>query len=102
MLALPVSAEVHLALEGLFAEATRERLVARVLPHVRDQVRRLGERFSAHHALVGFLAWKEAMSLAVLVASQSVAGSAKPRLRIRGNPNLEGFATGNGGGLVSL
>jgi len=56
MLRVAVAAQVDLALEGLFAEAARERLVARVFAHVRDQVRRLAERLAAHDALVRFLA----------------------------------------------
>lgn len=59
VLALAVPAQVHLALERLVAQAARERLVARVLAQVRDQVRRLTERLAAHHALVRFLAWKQ-------------------------------------------
>lgn len=55
MLALAVSAEVDFPLEGLVAEATREGFVARVLTHVRDEVRRLAEGFAAHDALVRFL-----------------------------------------------
>lgn len=57
MLALPVPAQVHLPLERFVAQAARERLVARVLAQVRDQVGWLAECFAAHHALVRFLTW---------------------------------------------
>lgn len=46
MLALPVPPKVHLPLERLVAEAARERLVAGMLAHVRNQVGRLGERLA--------------------------------------------------------
>jgi len=50
-------AQIHLPLEGLVAEQTAEGLVARVLPHVRDQVGALAEGLQADCALVGLLAW---------------------------------------------
>lgn len=53
MLALTVTTQIHLPLERLFAEAAGERLVSRVLSHVRDQVRTLAERFLADDAFVG-------------------------------------------------
>ena len=56
MLALAVTAEVDLALEGFFAEAALEGLVAGVLAHVRYQVAALGEGLAAYDALVRFLA----------------------------------------------
>lgn len=55
VLTLSVSSQVDFPLERFLAEAARERLVARVLPHVRDQIRRLAERFLAHYALVRLL-----------------------------------------------
>ena len=39
VLGVAVAAQVHLALEGLLAEAAGEGLVTGVLAHVRDQVR---------------------------------------------------------------
>lgn len=55
MLTLTVTAQIDLALEGLFAEATGEGLVARVFPHVSDQVGALAEGFRAYNTLVRFL-----------------------------------------------
>ena len=60
MLALAVSAKVHLALERLLAEAAREGLVPGVFPHVRDDVGRLGEGLAADGTLVRLLACGEA------------------------------------------
>ena len=58
VLALPVSPQVHLPLEPLITEPASERLVARVLAHVRDQVAALRERLRTHDALVRLLSWK--------------------------------------------
>lgn len=52
VLALAVATQIDLALEGLFAEAAGEGFVARVLPHVRDQVGALAESFLADDAFV--------------------------------------------------
>lgn len=52
---LPMTAQVHLALEGLITESASEGLVARVLAHVRDQVRALAEGFQADGAFVRLL-----------------------------------------------
>lgn len=59
VLALAVSAQVHLALERLVAQAARKRLVARVLAQVRDQIGRLAECLATHHAFVRFLTWEK-------------------------------------------
>lgn len=58
VLRLEVAPEVDFALEALAAAAlgARERLVARVLPRVSDQVAALTERLAAHTALVRLLA----------------------------------------------
>lgn len=56
VLRLAVPPEVDLALERLLAQAARERLEARVLSHVGDEVRGLAEGFAAHDTLVRFLA----------------------------------------------
>jgi hypothetical protein len=56
VLTLPVTAQIDLALKRLFAEATTERFVARMLSHVRYQVRTLREGFGADNAFVGLLA----------------------------------------------
>lgn len=56
VLALAVPAQIHLALERLFAETARERLVSGVLSHVRDQVRALAERLLADDTLVRLFA----------------------------------------------
>lgn len=58
MLAVPMAAQVDLALERLVAEAALEGLVAGVLAHVRDQVGALAERLLADDARVRFLAWR--------------------------------------------
>ena len=55
VLALPVSPQVHFPLEPLLTEPARERLVARVLAHVCDQVAALRERLRTHDALVRLL-----------------------------------------------
>lgn len=49
-----VSAEIDFALKGSTAQVARERLVPRVLPAVRDQIRRLAERFAAYLTFVWF------------------------------------------------
>ncbi len=49
-----MSPEVYFPLEGLAAARAGERLVARVLPAVGDEVGGLAERFAADRALVGF------------------------------------------------
>jgi hypothetical protein len=54
-----MSPQIHFALECLVTETTREGLVARVFPHVCDEVGRLAECFPAHYAFVGLLAWKQ-------------------------------------------
>ena len=59
VLALPVSPQVHLPLEPLITEPASERLVARVLAHVCDQVAALRERLRTHDALVRLLSWKK-------------------------------------------
>lgn len=56
VLRLAVPPQVHLTLEGPAAEVAGERLEARVLPRVRDQVAALRERLAAHLTLVGLLA----------------------------------------------
>lgn len=56
VLTLPVAPQIHLPLERLLAETAAEGLVAGVFAHVRDQVRRLAERFAADDALVRLLA----------------------------------------------
>lgn len=56
VLRLAVPPQVDLALERLLAQAARERLEARVLSHVGDEVRGLAEGFAAHHAFVRLLA----------------------------------------------
>lgn len=58
VLALSVPSQVDLSLEGLLAEAARERLVARVFSHVGYQVRALAEGFPADDAFVRLLSWK--------------------------------------------
>ncbi len=55
VLTVAMASQVDLALERFVAQAAGERLVAGVLAHVRDQVRRLAERFAAHDALVRLL-----------------------------------------------
>ena len=55
VLAVAVSPQVDLALEGLVTESAGERLVAGVLAHVGDQIGRLAEGFAAHDALVRLL-----------------------------------------------
>lgn len=55
MLALPVTPQVHFALEAFPAELAAEGLEAGVLAAVRDEVRALAEGFAAHLALVWFL-----------------------------------------------
>ncbi|KAJ8892058.1 hypothetical protein PR048_004632 [Dryococelus australis] len=55
VLRLLVSPQVHLTLERPPAQVTSKRLEARVLPAVRDQVRRLAKRLAANLALVRFL-----------------------------------------------
>lgn len=57
VLALTVTAQVHLALEALGAQLTAEGLEARVLAAVGDEVRALAEGLPAHLALVGLLTW---------------------------------------------
>jgi len=56
VLRLSVPPEVDLALERLLAQAARERLEARVLSHVGDEVRGLAEGFAAHDTFVRLLA----------------------------------------------
>ena len=58
VLGFPVPPEIHFPLELLLANPAGERLVAGVLPHVRDQIRRLAERFPAHDTPVRFLSWQ--------------------------------------------
>ena len=55
MLALAVATQVHLTLEGLLAQPAREWLVASVLPHMGDEVRRLREGLAADGTLVRLL-----------------------------------------------
>lgn len=55
MLALMVSAEVHLALEALGTDLTAEGLEACVFTTVCDEVRALAERLATHLAFVGLL-----------------------------------------------
>lgn len=55
VLAVPVPPQIDLALERLVAQSAGERLVAGVLAHVGDEIRRLAERFAAHDALVRLL-----------------------------------------------
>lgn len=55
MLALMVSAEVHLALEALDTDLTAEGLEACVFTTVCDEVRALAERLATHLAFVGLL-----------------------------------------------
>lgn len=55
MLRLLVATQVHFPLEGAPAQVARERLEARVLPGVGDEVGRLAERLAAHLALVRLL-----------------------------------------------
>ena len=62
MLRISVAFEVDLPLKSLVTESAREGLVARVLPHVGDQVGRLRKRFLAHNALVGLLTCKVKLS----------------------------------------
>lgn len=57
MLALAVPPQVHLSLEALAAQLTTERLEARVLAAVGDEVGALAEGLAAHLALVGLLTW---------------------------------------------
>jgi hypothetical protein len=57
VLTLAVPAQVDLTLEGLVAEAALERLVTRVLAHVRYQVAALGEGLATHHTLVWLLTY---------------------------------------------
>ena len=57
VLALTVPSQVHFALEALGAQLTAERLEARVLPAVGDEVGALAECFATHLALVGLLAY---------------------------------------------
>lgn len=52
---LPVATKIHLPLEGFVAEAAGEGLVARVLPHVGDEVGGLAEGLPTHHTLVWLL-----------------------------------------------
>lgn len=56
VLRLFMPAEVDLPLEGPTADVAGERLEARVLATVRDEVGRLAERLSAHGAFVWLLA----------------------------------------------
>jgi len=58
VLRLLVPAEIDFALKGAAAQVARERLVPRVLAAVRDQIRRLAERFAAHLTLVRFFSCK--------------------------------------------
>lgn len=55
VLAVAMSPQVDLALEGLVTESAGKRLVAGVLAHVGDQIGRLAEGFAAHDALVRLL-----------------------------------------------
>ena len=55
VLALTVPPQVHFALEALGAQLTAERLEARVLPAVGDEVGALAEGLPAHLALVWLL-----------------------------------------------
>lgn len=55
MPALPMTPQIHLALEGLITEAAAEGLVARVFAHVRDQIGALAEGLQADGALVWLL-----------------------------------------------
>lgn len=57
VLALPVTPQVHLALEALRAQLTAEGLEACVLAAVGDEVGALAEGFPTHLALVGLLTW---------------------------------------------
>ena len=52
VLGLLMAAQVDLALEGAPAQVAGERLEARVLPAVRDEVGRLAEGLPAHLAFV--------------------------------------------------
>lgn len=55
VLAVAVSPQVDLALEGLVAQSAGKRLVTGVFAHVGDQIGRLTEGFAAHDALVRLL-----------------------------------------------
>ena len=55
VLAVAMSPQVDLALEGLVTESAGEWLVAGMLAHVGDQIGRLAEGFAAHDALVRLL-----------------------------------------------
>lgn len=55
MLTFSMPSKIDLSLKGLVAEAALERLVARVLAHMSDQIAALRERFTAYHAFVGLL-----------------------------------------------
>jgi len=55
VLRLLVPPQVHFALEPFAALVAAERLEARVLAAVRDEVGALAERLAAHLALVGLL-----------------------------------------------
>ena len=60
VLALTVPSQVHFALEALGAQLTAERLEARVLPAVGDEVGTLAEGLPAHLALVWLLTCRAA------------------------------------------
>ena len=72
MLRLAVAAQVDLALERASALVARERLVARVLARVRDQVRRLAERLAANGALVRLLSCVTVSTRNVISLHQSL------------------------------
>lgn len=55
MLSVAMSPQIHFALECLVTKTTREWLVARVFPHVGDEVGRLTECLPTHYTLMGFL-----------------------------------------------
>lgn len=74
VLRLLVPPQVNLALEGASAQVARERLEARVLPRVRDQVGALGESFAAHGALVRLLAWNSHKNKHSLKKGESLGG----------------------------
>lgn len=59
MLRVAVSLQIDFALECLVANATREGLETRVLPHVGDEIRGLTEALPTNSALVRFLTWKD-------------------------------------------